>query len=220
MEATISATPKTGYRFTHWSDGNTDNPRTIVLTQDTVLTAIFEMVTYEVSLSCDAEQGTVSGGGTYQEGEQVSISATPKTGYRFAHWSDGNTDNPRTIVLTQDTVLTAIFDEIPTYAVSLSCDAEQGTVSGSGTYREGEQVTVSAMPNEGYEFVQWSDSNTDNPRSWIVTEDVSLSAIFQQVTALPQTTAASQETQKVVKDGQVLILRNGKAYDMLGQEIR
>lgn len=216
----LEATPATGYWFYCWQDGSKDNPRTVTVTEDITYTATFRPYTFTVSATADdASRGEVTGSGTYGYGDIATLNAIAYTGYRFAHWSDGNTDNPRTIVLTQDTVLTAIFDMV-TYDVTLSCDAEQGTVSGSGTYREGEQVTVSAMPNEGYEFVQWSDSNTDNPRSWIVTEDVSLSAIFQPVTALPQTTAASQETQKVVKDGQVLILRNGKAYDMLGQEIR
>ena len=217
----LEATPATGYWFYCWQDGSKDNPRTVTVTEDITYTATFRPYTFTVSATADdASRGEVTGSGTYGYGDIATLDAIAYTGYLFTQWSDGNTDNPRTIVLTQDISLTAYFEEIPTYAVSLSCDAEQGTVSGSGTYREGEQVTVSAMPNEGYEFVQWSDGNTDNPRSWIVTEDVSLSAIFQPVTAMPQTTAASQETQKVVKDGQVLILRNGKAYDMLGQEVR
>ena len=37
------------------------------------------------------------------------ISATPNFGYHFVQWSDGNTENPRTLELTQDTTLTAEF---------------------------------------------------------------------------------------------------------------
>jgi hypothetical protein len=37
------------------------------------------------------------------------IEAAPIAGYQFAQWSDGNMDNPRTLAVTQDTVLTAIF---------------------------------------------------------------------------------------------------------------
>ena len=44
---------------------------------------------------------------TFCEGNQIS--ATPNLGYHLVQWSDGNTDNPRTLVLTQDTVLTAEF---------------------------------------------------------------------------------------------------------------
>ena len=39
--ATITATPKIGYQFITWSDGNTDNPRKLELTQDTTLVAEF-----------------------------------------------------------------------------------------------------------------------------------------------------------------------------------
>ena len=42
----------------------------------------------------------------------IVISATPHFGYHFTQWSDGNTDNPRTIVLTHDTTLTAEFAPI------------------------------------------------------------------------------------------------------------
>ena len=38
---TISATANESFHFSHWSDGNQDNPRTIFLTQDTSLTACF-----------------------------------------------------------------------------------------------------------------------------------------------------------------------------------
>ena len=37
------------------------------------------------------------------------ISATANHGYHFVQWSDGNTDNQRALVLTQDTILTAEF---------------------------------------------------------------------------------------------------------------
>ena len=150
----LEATPATGYYFYCWQDGSKDNPRTVTVTEDITYTATFRPYTFTVSATADdASRGEVTGGGTYGYGDIATLDAIAYTGYRFTHWSDGNTDNPRTIVLTQDISLTAYFEEIPTYAVSLSCDAEQGTVSGGGTYREGDQVTISAMPNEGYEFV-------------------------------------------------------------------
>ena len=40
--AVITATPNNGYRFVQWNDGNTDNPRTIVVTEDITITATFE----------------------------------------------------------------------------------------------------------------------------------------------------------------------------------
>lgn len=52
------------------------------------------------------------------ESNEVTIMAIPKQNhYSFFHWSDGNTDNPRTLTLTRDTTLTAMFD----YAISGQC---------------------------------------------------------------------------------------------------
>ena len=39
--ATVSATANTDYSFSHWSDGNTDNPRTLALTSDTAIVGYF-----------------------------------------------------------------------------------------------------------------------------------------------------------------------------------
>ena len=62
------------------------------------------------TLTVQAEgNGTVTGGGEYKEGEIAVLTATPEEGYAFSQWSDGNTDNPRNITMTQDTTLTAVF---------------------------------------------------------------------------------------------------------------
>ena len=54
-----------------------------------------------------------------------------------------------------------------------------GIVTGSGTYDYGTEVTIEAIANEGYHFVQWSDGNTENPRTIVVTEDIELRAEFE-----------------------------------------
>lgn len=67
---------------------------------------------YTISVtSADTAQGTVTGGGTYSEGSRVNITATPKSGYTFDKWSDGNTSASRTINVTQNLSLTASFKE-------------------------------------------------------------------------------------------------------------
>lgn len=60
------------------------------------------------------EGGTVSGSGLYYEGEKVTIKATPKAGYTFAGWSDGNTDAERTVTVGKtSSVFTAKFTLTP-----------------------------------------------------------------------------------------------------------
>ncbi len=55
-----------------------------------------------------------------------------------------------------------------------------GTVntSVSGSYKAGDKVTLYATPDDGYVFVQWSDGNTENPRTLYMTQDYELWAVF------------------------------------------
>ena len=108
--AIIEALPREGYQFAAWHDGNTDNPRTITVTQDTTYIANFEpLTTYQLTVNYDPKQGHISGTGEYYPNEEATLTVTPLGGYRFSKWGDGNTDNPRTIVMTQDTTLEALF---------------------------------------------------------------------------------------------------------------
>ena len=109
-EIQVSAIANYGYHFTQWSDGNTDNPRTISLTKDINVVALFDKNQYTITTSCNAEQGNVSKPRTAKYLDEVTISATANLGYHFKQWNDGNTDNPRTIKLTQDTTFVAEFE--------------------------------------------------------------------------------------------------------------
>ena len=176
----ISATANYGYHFVHWSDGNTNNPRSLVLTQDTTLTAEFALNTYTISTQCNyTERGTTSGDITTTYLDYVTISATANYGYHFSHWNDYNYNNPRQVQVTGDKTYTATFDK-NTYAISLSCNEEQGSVEGVTSAEYLDTVTISATPNIGYHFVQWSDGVTDNPRTLELTQDTTFSAEFAQ----------------------------------------
>ena len=134
--------------------------------------------------------GTVSGGGTYASGTTITLTATAYSGYVFSSWSDNDTSNPRSVTVTADTTYTAIFEQestpTPSYTVSLSVSPTgSGTVSGSGSYSSGTSVTISATAGTGYEFVKWSDDSTSNPRTLVVSANVSLTAIFQEQSSNP-----------------------------------
>ena len=65
---------------------------------------------YTISVtSANTDQGTVSGGGTYTEGSRVDISATPKAGYQFDKWNDGNTSATRTVSVSKNESFVAQF---------------------------------------------------------------------------------------------------------------
>lgn len=70
---------------------------------------------YTVSVSsANSSMGTVSGGGTYEEGATATVTATPKSGYKFTKWSNGSTANPYTFTVTSDVSLTAYFEQAST----------------------------------------------------------------------------------------------------------
>lgn len=60
----------------------------------------------------DEAFGTVTGGGEYDKDAECVLTATPATGFTFVKWSDGVTENPRTIVVTEDLDLVAIFNGV------------------------------------------------------------------------------------------------------------
>ncbi|MCQ2225101.1 MAG: hypothetical protein MJZ14_05170 [Paludibacteraceae bacterium] len=69
-------------------------------------------VTYQVTLtSSPAAGGTVTGGGSYEQGETVTLKANPSDGYVFDKWSDDVITNPRMITVTGDERLTASFEK-------------------------------------------------------------------------------------------------------------
>ena len=149
--AVVSAVAYDGFSFTHWSDGSTENPYTLTLTCDTMLTAFFEAdlpVQYTVTASAnDASMGSVSGDGTFDEDSEVILTATPNPGYIFVRWSNGSTDNPYTLTLTCDTMLTAFFEATSTESiqeadgVAILCRNGQLSVQGA----EGETIAVFDM---------------------------------------------------------------------------
>ncbi len=107
--AIITATPNEGYEFTAWSDGNTENPRTVTITSDTAFMAIFTeaVSTPTITLTVNNE---AMGSATYTlDGNTAVLTATANDGYSFLTWSDGNMENPRTVTITSDTAFMAIF---------------------------------------------------------------------------------------------------------------
>ena len=178
-DSQISATAWYGYHFVQWNDGNTDNPRAFVLTQDTTFTAEFAPNKYSITTnSTDSERGTTQGDMTVNYLENVTISATANYGYHFAKWNDGNTDNPRVVQVTEDKTYTAQFDK-NIYSITTDCNNNQiGSVNAPKSAMYLDQVTISATAKYGYHFVQWSDGNADNPRVLVLTQDTTLIAEF------------------------------------------
>ena len=120
--------------------------------------------------SPDESVGTVMGSGEYAEGTVVTLAAIPVSGYYFVQWSDGNTENPRQITVTEDVSLMAEFSASGRLTVSSIDDAMGGVTA-----------VLTAIPQEGYRFARWNDGNIENPRTVVVTGSIDLVAEFEAV---------------------------------------
>lgn len=194
-QAVFNVTSNTGFAFDHWNDGNTDNPRTVAVTKDTSFTAFYSAAKINVSITtANATQGSVTDlSGIHYYSDEITISATANYGYHFTGWSDNVTTNPRTITLIKDTTIQAQF-AINQYEISVNCnETERGTVSGGGSFNYLIDNTILATANYGYEFVHWSDNNTDNPRTIHLTCDTAFTAVFAPKVYELQVTSANED---------------------------
>jgi YD repeat-containing protein len=67
-----------------------------------------------------------------------------------------------------------------TYTIKVSAvPSNYGTVSGGGIFGIGTNVEINASPYAGFEFQEWNDGSTDNPRTLTVTKDQSFTAHFK-----------------------------------------
>ena len=219
---TIRANVNYGYHFTHWNDGDTNNPRTISLTQDTSFTAYYAPNRYTLTLQSNNNHGQVSGGGEYDYLDTVTITATAEAHYHLVDWSDGNTDNSRQYVITEDVSLTAYF-AIDTHTVTVQVnDIARGMVQASGTdFVYGTPCTVTATAYSGYSFVGWSNGVQYNPYTFAVFQDISLTAIFEETQGINDVDVDDIVIQ--VSDGHIIVLGaegiDMSIYDMMGRRI-
>jgi hypothetical protein len=93
---TVTATANTGFTFTNWTENgsvvSTSSSYTFTLTSNRTLVANFSSSTatsYTVTVSAmPTNGGTVGGGGTFSANTSRTVTATPKTGYSFANWTE------------------------------------------------------------------------------------------------------------------------------------
>lgn len=184
-QVTITATAVTGYHFDHWSDGNTQNPRTVTISETATYRAYFAANEYEIKFV--NYDGTVLQTTTYQYGQTPSFNGpTPQridpTGavtYTFSGWS------PALTTVTADATYEAQFTPSANYATitAVASDPTMGTVTGGGQLQIGTTATLTATPADAcYEFVRWSDGDTSNPRTFTVSADATYTAVFRRFT--------------------------------------
>ncbi len=183
-EVNVTAAAAEGYSFSNWSVNGTVVSTTAVYVYsmpaaNTTLVANFTVnpVSYTLTLQASpGDGGTVSdnsGGGPYEAGTEVNVTAAAAEGYSFGSWSVNGTVVSTAAVYVYsmpaaNTTLVANFTEDPVvpdkYTLTLQANpGDGGTVSdnsGGGPYEAGTEVNVTAAAAEGYSFGSWSVNGT------------------------------------------------------------
>lgn len=128
-------------------------------------------ISYTKSETTEYVEDTISGAGVHM----IDVSFLPEgphTIYCQVLHEDGS-----------DGMLTsALFykerTESTTSVITAIADATMGVVTGAGTYTNGQTITLTAIPNEHYHFVNWSDGVTTPSRQVVVNGDATYQAIF------------------------------------------
>lgn len=205
---TVAATPNEGFVFTNWTKGGTEVSRSssyqFEMNGNIALVANFAEVVvgnFRISLSSSPiAGGTTNGAGQFDENSTVTVSALPNPGYFFVNWTEGgtiaSTSSSYQFVLTGNRTLVANYSSIPAdqFAVILSANpAAGGSTNGSGSFDSGTNVTVTATPNAGYAFVNWTENgtevSTDPSYTFGLTANTSLVANFEVKTYTLNVTA-------------------------------
>ena len=164
----LTATPLGNFEFYNWTENGVE-----VSTQPTLsfnaynhrnlVAHFFSTITIVATIQPE-ESGTVSGSGTYNYADPVTLTAQPNTGYAFVNWTENgtvfSTETSISFTAYEDRTIVANFEMIMHHISVEANIGAAGTVSGSGDYQEGTRATVTAVPNAGFEFIRWTENGT------------------------------------------------------------
>ena len=172
----LKATAAEGYDFVRWLENDkalTDSATYVYTPQGNAdLTAVFTPKYFDVTISYDENGGVVTGGGTgrYAYGTELTLTATPQTGWLFDGWTiDGkpaNTQQPSPNTLTwtvnASAIIQAVFTELPTGLLSgrVTRDADDVPIGGAVvTLRSGDVSYAATTDSYGYYQLKVEDKS-------------------------------------------------------------
>lgn len=162
--------------------------------------------TYTISTSVSPSgKGTITGGGTYTEGNSITLTATPNTGYYVSYWqkngvkidgTDNTTQgaNTYTTTATGNDTYTAVFNLI-SYSISYNLNGGSVSVPNKTSYDiTTDSFSLNEPTKDGADFIGWTGSNGSEPQRLVT--------ILQGSTGNKNYTANYQEwTYSIVMDG-------------------
>ena len=206
-ELTIVATPAEGYELTALTANGTDilASKKVVVTSDLTIKATFTKKAFAVSLTKEGE-GTITATGasnlnSVAYGTELTINATPATGYELTALTANGTDILATkkIVVTDNVTVKATFAK-KTFAVKLTKEGE-GTLVATGAddlnaVPYGTELTIATTPSEGYELTALTANGTDilATKKIVVKDNLTVKATFAKKTFAVKLTKEGEGT--------------------------
>ena len=152
-------------------------------------------IQFELSTQVNPPDGGIisPSSGTFDEGEEITLKATPSDEYVFKNWSDdaSGDENPMKAVMTDDMFVTANFVK-RTYPLTIEIKGEgtvkEEIVQGKSTtdYPSGTTVQLTAIPEDGWKFVKWEENPMsfaeENPMTIKITGPTTWVVTFEQIT--------------------------------------
>ena len=189
----LNAAPNIGWEFMNWTEGEdivfTSPNITFKATGHRTLTANFQKKTYSITTAPNNEIGGATfGDSIITHGDQLTVSAVADSvsGYDFIHWTENDlvvsTNSYYTFTVTGPRNLIAVF-QLRSYNVDLLINPENaGTFNGSGTYTHGDSVEITAIPEAGWLFANWTENNLNVSNfpiyKFMITDDKTFTANF------------------------------------------
>lgn len=112
----------------------------------------------------DPAMGSATGGGKYAVNTEVTLTATANTGYDFVAWNDGNTDNPRKVVVTEDATYTANFQRHIVEGTTISFQGNTWTAASTLAFDHSDEDYITF-----YFFKTANDENDISVRGFLQT---------------------------------------------------
>lgn len=176
---TLSTSSGTCVTFRIWSE---NMGKKVYSISDVYLDVAYEIPTYTITVG----NGTVNGApsGTFEAGTSVTLVPIAPTGYEFTEWSDGNTDNPRVVVVTGDQSYVARFKKSgPPFAEDTLVDGvlyvgtETTNIETDGYYQNRTDITSVVIPEGRANIGIYVLSNCGNLMSITIPQSVTFIAM-------------------------------------------
>ena len=105
-------------------------------------TSTTSVTQYSLTVSAGTGGSVSTSGGTYNDGSSVSITATPNDGYEFTGWNGSNSTNSTiSVTINSNTVIEALFTEIPPQASTETTSTETASTETTSTETASTETT-------------------------------------------------------------------------------